>query len=45
MSILSEIRAHNLELLQVKTDKIRTEQILRILDIENCRVRLGSEEA
>ena len=31
IEILSEIRAHNLELLQVKTDKIRTEQILRIL--------------
>ena len=44
IEILSEIRAHNLELLQVKTDKIRTEQILRILDIENCRVRLEAKK-
>lgn len=28
----------------MKTDKIRTEQILRILDIENCRVRLEAKK-
>lgn len=44
IEILDEIREHNLELVRVKADKVRTEAVLRIVDIENCKTRLEAKE-
>lgn len=44
IEILSKIHTHNLELMQIKADKVRTETVLRIVDMENCRIRLEAKE-
>lgn len=42
--ILDEVSEHNRRLVQVKADKVRTEAILRIVEIENYKVRLAAKE-
>lgn len=44
IEILSEVQEENRKLIQVKADKLRAERILRILDIEGCKVRLEAKE-
>ena len=44
IEILDEVKKHNLQLLQVKADKVRTESILRIIDIENWKTRIEARE-
>lgn len=44
IEILDEISKSNLELVRVKSDKVRTETILRIIDIEGCKTRLMAKE-
>lgn len=44
IEILDDVADHNRKLVQVKADKVRTEAILRIIEIENCKVRLEAKE-
>lgn len=44
IQILEDIQKANQELTSVKADKIRTEAILRIIEIENCKVKLESKK-
>ena len=44
IELLDEIQEENRKLIQVKADKLRTERILRILDIESCKIRLEAKE-
>ncbi|MBO5461428.1 MAG: AAA family ATPase, partial [Ruminococcus sp.] len=40
ISILDEISKSNLNLLNIRADKVKTETILKYIDIETCRTRL-----
>ena len=44
IAILSEIREENQKLNQVKADRLRVERILKILDIESCKMRAEAKE-
>lgn len=44
IAILSEIREENRKLNQVKADRLRVERILKILDIESCKMRVEAKE-
>lgn len=44
IEILSEVHRHNVELVRAQADRVRTEAVLRIVEIENCRTRLESKE-
>lgn len=44
IAILSEIREENRKLNQVKADRLRVERILKILDIESCKMRAEAKE-
>ena len=44
IEILDEIHKYDLELVQAKADKVRTESVLRIVEIENCKTRLEAKE-
>ena len=44
IGILDEIREHNLKLVQVRADQVKTDSVLRILDIWACKVRLEAKE-
>ena len=44
IALLDEIHTHDLKLLQAKADKVRTESILRLMDIENCKTRIEAKE-
>ncbi len=43
IEILTGIREENRKLIQVKADRLRAERILRILDIESCKIRLEAK--
>ena len=44
IELLNEIRKENRMLVQVRSDKLRTERILRVLDIEGCKIRLEAKK-
>lgn len=44
IELLDEIREENQRLVQVRADKLRTERILRVLDIEACKIRLEAKK-
>ncbi|MGN1167071.1 MAG: SbcC/MukB-like Walker B domain-containing protein [Lachnospiraceae bacterium] len=44
IEVLDEIHGHNQKLISVKADKVRTEALLRIIEIENCKTRLEAKE-
>ena len=45
IEILDEVFHANRELVRVKADKLRAETILRIVDIESCKIRLEAKKA
>lgn len=44
IEILDEVYNTNQELLRVRADRFRTEAILRIVDIESCKIRLEAKK-
>lgn len=44
IEILDEVYNINQDLIQTKADKFRTEAILRIVDIESCKIRLEAKK-
>lgn len=45
IEILSEVHDKNQELVRIKADRFRAEAILRIMDIETCKIRLEAKKA
>ena len=44
IEILDDIHQANLKLVQIRADKVRTEAILKLVEIENCKIRLTNKE-
>lgn len=44
IEILDGIHQADLKLVQIRADKVRTEAILKLVEIENCKVRLTNKE-
>lgn len=44
IDLLNKVQEENRRLSQVRADKLRTEGILRILEIESCKIRLEAKE-
>ena len=44
IELLNKVQEENRRLSQVRADKLRTEGILRILEIESCKIRLEAKE-
>ncbi len=44
IQMLEEVRKSNLELIQVKADRMHVEAVLRLIEIETCKTRIESRE-